>query len=49
MAHSAAVIRRLLIVSVFVGSLAGVAWGALAILALLGFHFAGVPGWVPLP
>ena len=49
MAQTAAVIRRLLIVSVFLASLAGVAWGAVAILALLGFHFAGVPGWVPLP
>jgi hypothetical protein len=43
------VIRRFFIVSVFIASLAGVAWGALAILSLLGFHYAGVPGWVPLP
>ena len=42
-------IRRLLIVSVFVACLAGAAWAALSILALLGFHFGGVPGWVPLP
>ena len=42
-------IRRLLIVSVFVASLAGAAWGAMAILAVLGFRFGGIPAWVPLP
>jgi hypothetical protein len=43
------VVRRLLIVTMFVGSLGGVTWLTLAILAMLGFHYAGVPGWVPLP
>jgi hypothetical protein len=42
-------IRRLFIVAVFVACLGGTAWAALSILALLGFRFGGIPGWVPLP